>query len=180
MELKNSVNYDPSNIHIIDIITSSVPDCVLINDDSIYSQPIDYNSGKNDATDTRNRMILDLGMTEDQDEIDVEIARNILAAVTDPNFWTEENISWLCEDIAWPGSDYYDDNPDIPWPPETKGWVRSLHSADQLIKSIAAIFRIYSSDDGTIRTNTAKIIASDYPDPNPSNNEKTITIPVGR
>jgi len=168
MELKNSVNFNPSNIQIINLIISKVPNCKLVNYNDVISMYASYQEAKDDATNIRNMLISDLGMDPEQDQINAEILQHVLTSNLDP--WIT-NSSWLTNDIAWPGS-YYLSYPDL-WPPQGPGWVKKVIYAEGIVECLAHPFFTNAVNE---RYNTAELISTMYLDNNPTNNIATIDI----
>ena len=113
-------------------------------------------------------------MDENYDEIDVIIVGPTLTDVSQA--WNHQTfINWLCNNIAWYGSKFYDRQ--STWPPDEKGWVRQIDISDELqaLSSFSYYFQNYIPSE---RINTAKIIRATVPDDNILNNEQTITIKV--
>lgn len=152
--LFNSPNFDSGNIHIINLMVNTIPD------------------SKQDAEDARTALINDLGMTEDQDEIDVEITKCAYNVANHP-FNDPVEINWITKKIAWPAAGYY--NYDDTFSP-VGSWVRVVLNGEKLVASIKYIFSGHYEIE---RVNTATLISTKYFDPDSSNNEDQITIIVG-
>ena len=175
MTLKNSPNFNPSNIHILNLVIASIPDCQLLNINDVKSYYTSYQLAKADATSIRNLLINDLGMTQDQDQINAEIARLQYSDYITDKMWSE-NRSWLSQDIVWPNSNYIDT--DDTWPPQAPGWVRQIDNADDLFECLSVPF-LFHPNSVSERYNTAKLISTTIVDNNPENNEATLKIKVG-
>jgi uncharacterized repeat protein (TIGR01451 family) len=90
----------------------------------------------------------------DNDELDVEAVGNNI------------DINWLLTEIAWPQPGYND------WPPSGPGWVRQVDDADEFADTICEKFAyLFEEID-----NTATRTASSPTDPNPYNDESSVTI----
>jgi len=168
MELKNSSNFNPSNIQNINLMISKVPDCELVYYDDVISTYAPYREAKDDATNIRNMLISDLGMNSEQDQINAEIIKYPISQNNDP--WNT-NSSWLTNDIAWPGS-YYLSRPDI-WPPPGPGWVKNIYNSEGIVECLAHPFYTNAVNE---RYNTAELISTMYLDNNPINNIATVEI----
>jgi len=175
MTLKNSPNFNPSNIHILNLVIASIPDCQLLNINDVKSCYTSYQLAEADATSIRNLLINDLGMTQDQDQINAEIARLQYSDYLTDKMWSE-NRSWLSQDIVWPNSIVT--TSEDTWPPQVPGWVRQIDNADDLFECLSVPF-LFHTNSVSERYNTAELISTTIVDNNSENNKATLTIKVG-
>lgn len=174
--IKASPNFNPDYKQVVCLIAAGVPDCYVRPDDEhIYKATIPkkfpYFYGKTAAGIRRDNMISDIQMTSDKDEINAMLLLSPFVLPGHNNPWDDpENVSWVCNDIAWPGSYYYDYGG--MWPPEGSGWVRGVvNDADIQTCVEELISMVFTS-----RVITGEIENSLYMDPYLDNNEFEIII----
>jgi len=145
---------------LINIVTADVPNSGSITTQSSVQAYVENDLiGKISAQIERDNMIRRLGMEPGRDEIDAE---------ANANNYDSANISWLRENISWPGSYQWDGAGS----PEGPGWVYPIDDCSIFDQIMNAKFnQIFNSV-----TNTATIMDTKYKDPNTSNDEDFVVI----
>ena len=154
--LLNSSSFSNENRQVINLVTDGMPNCIVTSGYESEYVHDNYASGKIDAKIYRNQLISNLGLTDDQDEIDIEAVEGVYG----------QDIEWLRDNIAYPSPGY--DN----WPPKGSGWVRQISSYEEFRNTISSQFNFIFNG----RTNVVELIGTKYMDPNSINNIAEVTI----
>lgn len=156
-QLKDSINFDPANRQVINLVTDGIPNVCSDPDELCGTIQTTTAEGKICAIAARNYLLDLLEMTIEQDEFDAEA----VGAGTD--------VTWLRDNIVWPQPGYDD------WPPSGPGWVRYVDSYSEFASTICEKFTIiFQSPE-----NTATLIECIPEDTNPNNNQATVSILIG-
>jgi hypothetical protein len=141
--LYNSPHFSPSIKQAINVVTDGDPNECSCSGNSCGSSGSSCNlaSAQASAVCARTYLLTKLGMTSEQDEIDVEGI-----GITDAN------RDWLKNNIIFPATGY--SNPPGSWPPPGPGWVRVFGTFQEFVPGLCEKFHLVIPQEYSLTVNS--------------------------